>query len=320
MADMRNHSKANSTQARSASEGIFAAESLARALGLCAHVAFARRVSTSAIALAVMLAAPGCNLAPWNKVPLDASAGFYESASLTYRVDAGALQQPLDVLRLEGQQIRYEQVASSPLPEQTTGTLTVTYPHPAGRTGFAQARFELSSVSPSKDAKKSSSWNPLAKSKKKPAGPEPQTSVKGGQPELFESWVLDIPNSESDRLFKMLASQGFYQTERGGAGVQLSVTINGKTVQKPWEQLPDLTALIQATRTHGQLVAYNRPAAASGTPVRTIASTKAYSEMLASMAAPVGAGPQMPGAPSNSPFAMSRPSQPVANMANVPQR
>ena len=276
------------------------------------------------LAAMLVLAAPGCASMPWEKVPLDAATGLYETASLTYRVDAGTLQQPLDVLKLEAQQVSYEQVASSPLPEQTTGTLTVTYPHPAGRVGMAQARFALSSISQAtKSEKKSSSWNPLslAKSKKQPAAPQPQTEVQGGQPELYECWVLDITSAESDQLFNVLANQGFYQTDRPGAkGVQLSARINGKEQHKTWDQTPEFNALIQRIRRDGQLVAYNRPAAATGARLKTIASTKAYSDLLANLAAAPGAAQPVVAAPSNSPFAMNRPvaAPPAANVATVP--
>ena len=76
------------------------------------------------VPLAALFAA-GCSHVPWRKVPLDASAGFYKAASLTYRVDAGRLHQPLDVTRVEGQRVVYDQVASSPLPDQSIGTLTI---------------------------------------------------------------------------------------------------------------------------------------------------------------------------------------------------
>ena len=65
--------------------------------------------SLALCSLSAALAAAGCSglkapsLAkmslPWQKVPLDASAGFYDRASLVYRLDAGQLAQTLDVAR-----------------------------------------------------------------------------------------------------------------------------------------------------------------------------------------------------------------------------
>ena len=112
-----------------------------------------KNISTRRAALCGLLLAwlaEGCGslsvAVPWKKMPLDASAGFYESASIVYRLDAGKLEQPLDVARVEGQKILYEQVASSPLAEQSMGTLTITYPHPGGRPGMAQAMFAIDSA------------------------------------------------------------------------------------------------------------------------------------------------------------------------------
>ena len=153
---------------------------------------------------------------PWKKMPLDASAGFYQSASIVYRLDAGKMEQPLDVARVEGQKILFEQVASSPLADQSIGTLTVTYPHPGGRPGLAQAKFAIDSI-PAKAPKPAAtrSWNPL--SRKPPAPPMP-TALVTSQPEIHEMWVLDIPVAESDQYFKLLAAQSFYNTERPGTG------------------------------------------------------------------------------------------------------
>ncbi len=138
----------------------------------------------------------GCSWAPWRKVPLDAAAGFYDSASLSYRIDAGKLQQPLDVVRVEGPNVIYEQVASSPLADESIGTLSLTYPHPGGRSGYAQARFVLASGSSksSPPPARSSSWSLWGR--KKPDDPAaPPTSPSGSQPEIYETWVLDIPSA-----------------------------------------------------------------------------------------------------------------------------
>jgi hypothetical protein len=221
----------------------------------------------------------GCSSLPWHKVPLDAASGFYQSASLTYRLDAGQLQQPLDVVKIEGQAISYEQVASSPLPDQTIGTLALVYPHPAGRSGMAQATFTLTSTT-SKAAKPStaSSWNPFKKSNE-PTAPAGLTS---SQPEVHETWTLDLPSAESDQIFKALSSQNFFNTERPAAkGIQLTVKMNGTEVQKDWEQVPELNALVQRVRRQGQLVAYSRPMGQGGLGSSPISSTQAYNDLVA---------------------------------------
>jgi hypothetical protein len=222
---------------------------------------------------------------PWEKVPLDASAGFYDSASIVYRLDAGKMEQPLDVARVEGQKIAFEQVASSPLAEQSIGTLSITYPHPGGKPGLAQAKFAIDSA-PAKVSKPSAprNWNPLSRKPPLPASPKAMVTA---QPEVHEMWVLDIPAAESDQYFKLLAAQSFYNTERPGTGAaQLTVTINGSRVHKPWEQVPQLGALAQRVRREGRLVAYSRPAAEAGQAEGSIASLEAYRNMLAQSGSP----------------------------------
>ncbi len=228
--------------------------------------------------------AGGCSALPkpWRKVPLDASTGFYQSASLSYRLDAGRLQQPLDVARVEGLRVSYDQVASSPLADESIGTLALAYPHPAGHDGMAQAKFTLDSAAPRTAASKASraSWNPF-KSKETPA-PSAPTKVTGHQPEIHEIWLLDIPRAEADEYFKLLSSLGFYNTERPGAvGTQMNVEINGKKLQKNWEQIPQLNALAQRVRREGQLVAYHRPDLLAGSKTDTIVSTGVYAHLLA---------------------------------------
>ena len=39
---------------------------------------------------------------PWAPQAKDAQAGFYQTARLEYRIDAGKLGQPLDVVRVDG--------------------------------------------------------------------------------------------------------------------------------------------------------------------------------------------------------------------------
>jgi hypothetical protein len=227
---------------------------------------------------------------PWGPVARDASAGFYESARLEYRLDAGKLGQPLDVVRVDGRRVAYEQIASSPLAEQSIGTLVIQYPHPAGRAGVARVTFSLDSSRVG--ASQAASLNPFASS-------EPP-AIAGHHEEVHEVWALDIPSGESDRYFQLLSTQNFYNGEPIAGPAELAVTINGKQVRKAWEQVPELNGLVQRVRREGQLVGYLRPAALAGTAASPIASTQVYREMLAksggpATGAPPGPAPQSPG-------------------------
>ncbi len=224
---------------------------------------------------------------PWRKMPLDVASGLYVDAALTYRLDAGKLGQPLDVVRVEGQRISYEQVASSPLADESTGTLSVVYPHPSGNTGVALARFVLDSA-PNGSKAPTSDWNPFSSNGADAAAP--RTTVAGGQPRIHETWELDIAHPELDEIFKQITNIGFYQLERPGPA-RLTVKLDGVRQSKDWEQIPALNLLIQRIRSQGRLVAYARPTSAAGGSTGAISSTQAYRRLLEDVGMPATSAP-----------------------------
>jgi hypothetical protein len=271
-------------------------------------------LATFASALALMILA-GCSSSPWHKVPLDAASGFYADAELTYRLDAGKLGQPLDVVRVEGQRVSYEQVPSSPLGGESIGTLQVIFPHPAGRAGYALARFSLDSTRP-KPAPTSRQWNPFVKRTNSVQAP---ATLVGTHPEIHETWELDIENVESNRIFKLLTDLGFYQSEKPGAAARVSVKMQGKEQAKDWDQIPALNLLIQRVRTQGRLVAFARPAGQPGSVTDTIASTEAYRQLMAQRGVAPGALMAPTSAFSLSPSMPMLPGQPPAPAAIAQQ-
>jgi hypothetical protein len=230
----------------------------------------------TAIVMAACLA--GCATAPWHKVPLDATSGLYGDATLTYRLDAGKLGQPLDVVRIESQRVTYEQVASSPLPDESIGTLSVIYPHPSRRAGWALARFALESVAARPAERVAEGWLAFGAKRQDLEAP---LAIAGAQPKLHETWELDLAAGESEQIFKTLNDIGFYTSDRPGGVAHLAVQMNGRQQAKPWEQIAALNLLIQRVRTQGRLVAYQRATTADGSPAATISSTAAYGELWA---------------------------------------
>ncbi|MEX0676310.1 MAG: hypothetical protein WD063_04505 [Pirellulales bacterium] len=221
---------------------------------------------------------------PWAPLARDASAGFYDTARIEYRLDAGKLGQPLDVIRIDGRRVAYEQVASSPLADQSIGTLVIQYPHPGGLPDMARVTFSLDSgrVDPAEAA----GWNPLKTG---------QPAIKVGHEEIHEVWAMNIPRAESDQYFRLLSTQNFYHAESIESGAaELAVTINGRDLRKNWEQVPELNQLVQRVRRDGQLVGYLRPAALAGTGNSAIASTHAYRELLAEAGGAMGGTPGRP--------------------------
>jgi hypothetical protein len=223
---------------------------------------------------------------PWAPPARDAKAGFYETARLEYRLDAGKLGQPLDVVRVDGRRVAYEQIASSPLAEQSIGTLVIQYPHPAGRADMARVTFSLDSGR--REAGEATGLNPF-----KSAGPPP--AITSRHEEIHEVWALDVPRAESDRYFQLLSTANFYNADPIESGpAELAATINGREVRKTWEQVSELNQLVQRVRREGQLVGYLRPQALAGTAPSPIASTQVYREMLARSGGPAASGVSSP--------------------------
>ena len=277
----------------------------------------------AALAVLLVAALAGCANLPWRKVPLDVASGFYSDATLTYRLDAGKLGQPLDVVRVQGGRVSYEQVASSPLPDQSLGTLSIVLPHPLGRSGMALARFTLSSTHQKSDAE-SSPWNPFVKD---PDAVKPPDGIVTTHPRVHESWELDIPRAEVDQILKLLNGDGFYHTQRPGPA-HLAIKMDGVEQAKDWSEVPALNRMIQRARTTGRLVTYTRPATVDGSPVSTIASTAEYADLWARGVIPGAGGsslasafalPRAPAGTVGSPPAVPYPATPYpAAVAQLP--
>jgi hypothetical protein len=234
--------------------------------------------------LAYILSCASVPELPWAGVPKDASAGFYDTARLEYRLDAGKLGQPLDVVRVDGRQVAFEQIASSPLPDRSIGTLVMQHPHPAGKADVVRVTFSIDSAG--SDAAASSAWNLLK------SGDTSAMQI-GKHEEVHEVWAMDLPKADWDRCFAQLNSQNFFHADAAEkAPAQLAVTINGKEVRKNWELVPELNGLAQRVRREGQLVAYLRPQALAGESTKAIASVQAYRDLVAKTGGPTGPSTQ----------------------------
>jgi len=197
------------------------------------------------------------------KVAMDSAAGLYDSASLEYKLDAGQLNLPLAVTRVEGQLVSYDQVPSSPGRDTSVGTLKVQYPHPAGRPGFARARLEITSKATkpgaTATAATSSSWSKAAQA----VNPKRLWSkTSAGSAEVDEVWEFDVPRAQLDNVVASLNRTGYFDSrQQGSDGVEVVAKVDGKTVKKTWQQVPELNELMLSVRNQGRLVSYQRPAA-----------------------------------------------------------
>lgn len=232
----------------------------------------ASRLVLAAVPLLLCCSCASLPELPWAPVTRDVSAGFYNQAKLEYRLDAGRLGQPLEVLSIDGRQVNYEPIASSPLAGRSLGTLTVEKPHPAGREGYARVTFSIDSDDSAAQAR--SGWD-LLNVREKP----PQI---GHHEEVHESWALDIPAAEADRYFALLSAVNFYNASAPETpAARITVTMDGRKVEKGWNSQAELNALAQQVRSQGRLVAYLRPSLMNGPPTQSIASVRAYRDLVA---------------------------------------
>lgn len=198
------------------------------------------------------------------KLPIDSAAGLYDQAKVEYKLDAGQLNLPLAVTRVEGQLVSYDQVPSAPRRDTSVGTLSIEYPHPEGRAGYARARLEISSHAPAAaseqpEAADASAWSKLGQQ----MNPRRLLTSTGAKPSpgVDETWELDIPRSYLDAAVTSLDRSGYFDSRQKGAeGVEINARVDGRNVRKSWQQVPELNELMVAIRNQGRLVAYSRPA------------------------------------------------------------
>jgi hypothetical protein len=218
-----------------------------------------------------LCSAAGCAVLPtlpWNKPRLDAEAGLYRSAAITYRIDAGGQSLPIAVARVEGQRVSYEQVASRPETGTALGTLSIRYPSPSGRADVAEVRLVIQRAS----SPQAVWWKPHTYLWKTP---EPTADS------IHEEWVLDIAKPEFDQILDQFRRDGFFvQSQPRAKAADVAVELNGRRVRKPWSQIAVLETTMQRVRREGQLVVLNRPATPAGaTPLNT--SVDAYRALVA---------------------------------------
>lgn len=212
----------------------------------------------------LVLACAGCSSPFQSVVRRDSAAGLYETASLEYRLDASRLNLPLTMTHVEGQLVSYDHTPSNPEPGESTGTLKLVYPHPSGRKDLALARVTIQSKLPSSTLADRSAAERL---------------TAGGQP-IQEVWELDISRAELDRVVATLNSSGYFEKKsKRGPGVNVAATLDGRAVDKDWDQSPELDQLMVRVRSQGQLVGMDRPAGyrPSGTPPSSVVAWRELS-------------------------------------------
>jgi hypothetical protein len=248
---------------------------------------------------AVLLAgASGCESLNPRSVQIDAASGRFQAAQLTYQLDTGRLSQPIQTARIEGQQVSYQQLPSSPLADRSQARLSVQYPHPNGKAGFALAEVVIESDGrperSSSGAGKSTFQRMVGSFKDTMNDILPGMVHDSG---VREAWALDVSKEELDLLVGGLANSGYFQYGPAPTpGIEVFTRLDGKIIRKNWRQVPELDAFIERVRHEGKLVSYVRPPNSEGAPADVAGgrndSVAAYQQQLQRQQAPVAPPPQ----------------------------
>ncbi|MGH7138013.1 MAG: hypothetical protein ACREHD_19865, partial [Pirellulales bacterium] len=217
-----------------------------------------RGTAFRAIWLSAALA--GCSTIQPQSLRIDSAAGMYQGVTISYRVDGGQLSEPLTVARINGQHVTQERLPSSPYPDRSVVRLSIRYPHPDGKTGYALAEMAVETHKPpsAQGQAKKSVWQQWTDSFASVAG-DILPGIKMSD-DVYEAWALDISKSDLDRVVQGLSLSGYFvNPTKQTLGVDLAVRIDNFQAAKKWTREPELEILLDRLRKEGQLVSYVHP-------------------------------------------------------------
>lgn len=221
-----------------------------------------RGTAFRAAGLCAALTLAGCSTFAPHTLQIDSAAGSYQGVTLTYRVDGGQLSEPLTVARINGRQVTQERLASSPYPDRSVIRLSIRYPHPNGKAGFALAEMVIETHAPpnaqNQGQSKKAFWQEWSDSFAAAARDIlPGMKMSDG---VFEAWALDISKSDLDRVVQGMSLSGYFvNPSKQAVGVELAVRIDNFQATKSWTREPELDILMERVRQEGRLVSYLHP-------------------------------------------------------------
>lgn len=217
---------------------------------------------------ALLAAASGCESLNPRTVQIDAASGRFQSAQLTYELDAGRLGQGALPPRVEGQQVSYQAPPGSPLPDGARTRLSIQYPHPRGRAGYALAEVIIESAG--RPAKTDTGTTKSGFQKFVGGLTDAMNDILPGMvlgDGVSEAWALDVPKEDLDQLIGHLANSGYFQYGPPPTpGVDMFTRLDGRIIRKNWRQVPALDAFIARVRQEGKLVSYEPPRSRKAAP------------------------------------------------------
>jgi hypothetical protein len=251
-----------------------------------------------AVWLAVALL--GCSALQPRSVRIDSAAGTYQGVTLTYRLDGGQLSEPLTVARIAGHQVTQESVPSSPYPDHSVARLSIRYPHPDGKAGYALAELVVATRTPPNAQAKKAAWQQWIDSFAATAR-DILPGVKLSD-DVHEAWAMDISKGDLDRVIAGMVQSGYFANpSKASVGVELAARIDNFQANKQWSREPELDILMERIRQEGRLVSYEHPAESGGA---TIALAAANTRTPTRFVAQEEAGPALlPAGPQNNAYA-----------------
>jgi len=149
------------------------------------------------------------------------------------------------------------------MPSCALGTLTIRYPHPQGRSGFALVTTNFRPAYSEIGTMKRTTWSKI------------QCKLKGCQAESdklsppLEVWTMDFPKWQLDAIVGKLTNSYLFDKRVGTSkpDVFLSVRLDTRSIGKNYKAIPKLDALVMRTCTQGR-----RVMSRSGMGVRLVAT------------------------------------------------
>ncbi|OYV71908.1 MAG: hypothetical protein B7Z74_06390 [Deltaproteobacteria bacterium 21-66-5] len=138
--------------------------------------------------------------------------------------------------------------------------LTINYPHPGHKPGYAAAKLVVETRAPLKavaQTKKAvwEEWGDAIATTARDIVP----GVKASD-DLYEVWSLDISKRDLDRVIAAMMQSGYFvNPTKPAIGVALAAQVDTFAASKHWTHEPELDILMERVRPQGQLVSYLHP-------------------------------------------------------------
>jgi hypothetical protein len=148
------------------------------------------------------------------------------------------------------------QINGSPRDPQSARlrTLTIAYPHPAGKAGYARVELVEESVLPTGTSPAEADEGWMARLRRSTRNVMPGVRLADG---VSGAWAIDLRISQVNLLLYHLDQQGFFGTTVPAVPeTSLAATVNGVPFERPWSQVAELEALAARVRREGSLVSH----------------------------------------------------------------